>query len=156
MQSHEDFLKEALAMASEHSGDPDRGPFAALVVLDGRIIGRGRNQVIPWSDPTAHAEIVAIREAATGGRYHMESAILYSSCEPCPMCLSAIYWARIDTVIYAASAEDADEVGFLDGGIATELSRPWSQRSVKSQRLLAEQGRAVLQNWYHRPDHRLY
>lgn len=129
------FLAEAIALA-ESSVEQGGGPFGALVVKDGKVIGRGSNNVTLRNDPTAHAEVGAIREACqTINDFSLAGATLYASCEPCPMCLSAIYWARLDRVVYAATREDAAAAGFDDGVIARELQLPAGERSLPLQRL---------------------
>jgi len=133
--SDANFLAEAIALA-ESSVEQGGGPFGALVVKDGKVIGRGSNNVTLRNDPTAHAEVGAIREACqTIHDFSLAGATLYASCEPCPMCLSAIYWARLDRVVYAATREDAAAAGFDDGVIARELQLPAGERSLPLQRL---------------------
>jgi len=109
----------------------DGGPFAALVVKDGVVISTGANQVTRTNDPTAHAEIVAIREACRVlGEFRLDGCDLYTSCEPCPMCLGAIYWARPARVFFAATQEDAGAAGFDDGNIYRQFSLPAGERSI--------------------------
>ena len=148
-QSH---LREAIRLAAEHSTDGRHGPFGAVVVLNGEIIGRGWNQVVAASDPTAHAEVMAIRDAGRRlGTHDLSGATIYCSCEPCPMCLSAIYWARIARVVFAASGADAGEAGFADLGIREEIQLPAQERRVSQTQELGEEGRAVLQAWRQNP-----
>lgn len=133
--SDERFLTEAIALA-ESSVAEGGGPFGAVVVKAGEVIGRGSNRVTLNNDPTAHAEMEAIREACRQiGDFSLEGATLFASCEPCPMCLSAIYWARLERVVYAAVREDAAQAGFDDGVIARELQLPQAQRSLQMARL---------------------
>ena len=137
-------MQEAIRLSLEMMRAGKGGPFGAVVVHDGEIIGRGWNQVTSVNDPTAHAEIVAIREACRKtNSFLIEGAELYASCEPCPMCLSALYWARISRVYYAASRTDAAEAGFLDEMIYEELAREASQRRVPFIRLCREQALAA-------------
>ena len=111
--SHANFMQEAFAEAFKGVAANRGGPFGAVIVLDGAIIGRGCNQVTSSNDPTAHAEVVAIREACKAlGRFHLTNAVLYATCEPCPMCLGAIYWARPDRLIYGSTRYDAAGAGF--------------------------------------------
>jgi len=146
------FLQRAIHLAREHSRDGTAGPFGAVVVHDGKMVGEGWNRVVDARDPTAHAEVLAIRDAARRLDTHvLEGCTIYSSCEPCPMCLAAIYWARIGRVVFAASGEDAREAGFDDALIARELKLDWSNRSVESRRTLEEEGREVLDLWKRNP-----
>lgn len=127
----ETYLQQAIDLATL-SATQSGGPFGAVVVQNGIVIGRGHNQVTETCDPSAHAEIVAIRDACkTLNTYQLNDCVIYSSCQPCPMCMSAIYWARIPQLFYAASAEDAAQAGFDDQFIYTELSKPESQRSIE-------------------------
>ncbi|MBN1483000.1 nucleoside deaminase [candidate division KSB1 bacterium] len=147
-----DFLKRAIDLAHIHAAGENSGPFAAIVVKKNVIIAEAWNQVVANNDPTAHAEIIAIRKACQAQQsYNLEGCTLFSSCEPCPMCLSAIYWARMDGVIYAASKEDAAYGGFDDSLIYDEMEKEWSARKIKSQRMLAKAGRAVFETWRHNP-----
>ena len=149
---NEDFLRQAIRLAADHSSDGDHGPFGALVVRDGEVVGEGWNQVVENSDPTAHAEVMAIRDAGKRlGTHDLIGCTIYASCEPCPMCLSAIYWARIDTVVFSASAEDAVAAGFDDTRIMEELSREWVERSINGTQALREEGRRVLEGWVENP-----
>ena len=128
--SDEQFLREAIALA-ESSVEQGGGPFGAVVVKEGEVIGHGTNSVTLNNDPTAHAEVSAIRQACqTINDFSLEGATLYASCEPCPMCLSAIYWARLGRVVYAATREQAAEAGFDDSLIAREMTLPLEQRQL--------------------------
>jgi tRNA(Arg) A34 adenosine deaminase TadA len=149
----ETFMQEAIRLSLEMMRAGKGGPFGAVVVRDGEIIGRGWNQVTSANDPTAHAEIVAIREACRKtGAFLLEGAELYASCEPCPMCLSAAYWARISRVYYAASRRDAAEAGFLDEIIYEELAAEASQRRIPCIGLGREQALAAFREWKQKPD----
>ncbi len=131
MQEHEKFIKEAIEMAKKNVPTGNGGPFGALVVKEGEIIGRGVNQVTSANDPTAHAEVVAIRDACKNmGHYQLDGCIIYSSCEPCPMCLGAIYWARPKMLVFAAENTDAAKAGFDDSYIYKEVSMPVSKREI--------------------------
>ena len=125
-----DFLQQAIDLAvlsAKNSG----GPFGAVIVKGGIIIGKGHNQVTENCDPSAHAEIMAIRDACKHiNNYQLTDCILYSSCEPCPMCMSAIYWARIPELVFAATSADAAKAGFDDQFIYDELGKPYTQRSI--------------------------
>ena len=128
------YLQQAIELANA-SVELGGGPFGALVVKDGRVVGSGHNQVTLINDPTAHAEVNAIRHACQHIRhFDLGGATLYASCEPCPMCFAAIYWARIKRVVYAASSTDAADAGFDDSNIASEICRPYEQRSISLER----------------------
>ncbi len=152
-----EFLKEALHLARTHSREGEAGPFGAVVVRAGEVVGRGWNRVVEDHDPTAHAEILAIRDAAHRlGTHVLDACVLYSSCEPCPMCLGAIYWARIPRVVYAAAAEDAAAAGFDDAIIAQESRLTWKERALESRRDLEADGRRVLEEWRRTPKRKAY
>ena len=130
-QPNPEFLRRAIALATQNVADARGGPFAAVVVRDGRIIGEGANSVTTANDPTAHAEVNAIRAAARAlGTFTLAGCELYTSCEPCPMCLAAAYWARLDAVYYGASAADAARAGFDDAFLYAELRKDSSQRKL--------------------------
>jgi len=149
-------LEEALTLAAT-SVDSGGGPFGAVVVKDETVIGRGRNRVVPSHDPTAHAEIVAIREAAaTLGTHDLSGCVIYASCEPCPMCLAAILWARVDRVVHAADREDARAAGFDDALFFEELGRPPEERRIAMERALESEGRDVLERWARHPNRAPY
>lgn len=127
---HIRFLERAVELATLHMEAGDGGPFGAVIVRDGQIIAEGWNCVTSKNDPTAHAEVTAIRNAcATLGNFQLEGCTIYSSCEPCPMCLGAMYWARPDALYYAATRADAAEAGFDDAFIYEELPKDPSDRS---------------------------
>lgn len=131
MKDHVYFLERCVELANQQALTPGGGPFAAIVVKDGAIIAEGGNQVTGGCDPTAHAEIVAIRKACTAlGDFQLHDCVVYSSCEPCPMCLGAIFWARPRAVYYAATREQAAAVGFDDSLIYEQIGRDGAERSV--------------------------
>ncbi len=131
MDKHTKFMKEAVQLASENISKGG-GPFAAVIVKDEKIISRSGNSVTQTNDPTAHAEVNAIREACRVlNTFHLEGCSIYASCEPCPMCLSAIYWARIDRVFFAATHEDAADAGFDDSLIYNEIPKPFAERKIQ-------------------------
>jgi guanine deaminase len=116
------FMRRAIELSAS-CAQSDEGPFGAVVVKDGKIIGEGVNQVVPAGDPTAHAEIVAIRAACEAiGSHVLDGAVVYTSCEPCPMCLSAAWWARVSEIVYANTREDAAAIGFDDDAIYREVA----------------------------------
>jgi tRNA(Arg) A34 adenosine deaminase TadA len=144
----ERLLARALALAADNARAARGGPFGAVVARGGVVLGEGVNRVTEKNDPTAHAEVEAIRAAcAAAGAFHLPGAVLYSSCEPCPMCLAAAYWARLERVVYAARREDADAAGFADGAIYEELGLPPAERSLPAVRLLAEEGAVPFAVW---------
>jgi guanine deaminase len=143
-----DFMRRAIALSRENLKTQDGGPFGAVVVRDGRIVGEGRNMVVATNDPTAHAEIVAIRAATTAlGTFDLSGCAIYASCEPCPMCLGAILWSRIDRLYHACDRHDARKIGFDDEAFYRELVRPPAERALPLERLLGDEGRAVFAAW---------
>ncbi|MCA0988954.1 nucleoside deaminase [Guptibacillus algicola] len=129
--THEDWLNEAIKLATTSVMSNQGGPFGAIVVKDGRIVGQGNNQVTSTNDPTAHAEVVAIRDACTNiGAHQLTGCTIYSSCEPCPMCLGAIYWSRPQNVYFAATRLEAAESGFDDALIYNEIEKPPHERLI--------------------------
>jgi tRNA(Arg) A34 adenosine deaminase TadA len=148
-----EFLRRAIALATENVLAAKGGPFGAVIVRDGRIVGEGANSVTATSDPTAHAEVNAIRDACRAlGTFVLAGCQLYTSCEPCPMCLSAIYWARISHIYYANDRHDAARIGFRDDFLYREISLPLAQRAVPTQPLLREEGKAAFDEWHRKPD----
>lgn len=148
MSTPESFMKEAVNLSLDAVRRKTGGPFGAVVVKDGRIVGRGQNMVTSANDPTAHAEITAIRDACrTLGDFSLHGCDLYASCEPCPMCLAAIYWSGIDRVVYAASTEDAEAAGFDDALIYRELARPPEKRRLPMVRLDDPSARDAFREW---------
>lgn len=150
-------LREAIGLAREHSQAKAGGPFGAIVARDGVVIGRGWNQVTSTNDPTAHAEIVAIRNACDESKsFHLHGCVLYTSCEPCPMCLMAACWSRISRVVYAANRNDAAAIGFDDARFYDELSRNGDCREFPKVQLLREEAVAVMQAWQSMPGKIIY
>jgi tRNA(Arg) A34 adenosine deaminase TadA len=148
-----EFMEAAIALASEHIRAKDGGPFGAVITLGREIIARGWNKVTSSNDPTAHAEITAIRAAAKArGSFQLAGCVLYTSCEPCPMCLGAAYWARLERVVFAATHADAAAAGFDDEAIYEELSRPIGARKLPMQSVLRESALEVLSEWTRMPD----
>ena len=140
-----------LSIDNVHSGAG--GPFGAVVVKGGTPIGEGANQVTALNDPTAHAEVVAIREACKKlGTFDLEGCEIYSSCEPCPMCLGAIYWARLSRIYFANADADASKVGFDDSMIYRELAQPHSQRKIPMVQMMREEALAAFRAWESRPN----
>ena len=151
--TNEDFMGEAIRLSVDGVRSGKGGPFGCVVVRAGRVVGRGNNQVTSTCDPTAHAEIVAIREACRAlGTFQLPDCELYTSCEPCPMCLSAIYWAHIPTVYYGNTRQDAAEIGFDDDFIYGQIPLPPGERRVSMQPLLAEKARDAFTEWAAKAD----
>jgi len=143
-----------LARASVRDGG---GPFGAVVAKAGRIVAEGVNRVTPSNDPTAHAEIEALRAACRAeGTYRLDGCTVYASCEPCPMCLAALYWARVERVVFAASRADAAAAGFDDERIYVELARPLAQRELPMTRLLGDEASVVFEDWNAKADRKEY
>jgi tRNA(Arg) A34 adenosine deaminase TadA len=151
------FLREAIRLSSEKMEADEGGPFGALIVKDGKIVGRGWNRVTSANDPTAHAEVEAIRDAcASLETFTLEGCEIYASCEPCPMCLAAIYWARLDRLYFAATRSDAAGAGFDDDLIYSELSKPWASRSLNMEAHLREEAQHVFEQWNQKADRTAY
>ncbi|SPE19026.1 Guanine deaminase [Candidatus Sulfotelmatomonas gaucii] len=152
-QPNPEFLRRAIALATQNVTAGRGGPFGAVIVRDGRIIGEGVNSVTATNDPTAHAEVNAIRAAATSlGTFTLEGCELYSSCEPCPMCLAAAYWARLGAVYYGANAADAARAGFDDSFIYTELRKNAGQRQLRATQMLGDEAWASFAAWIASPN----
>lgn len=129
------------------------GPFGAVVVCEEHIVGRGYNQVTPLLDPTAHAEIMAIRDACRSlGRFDLRGCVLFTSCEPCPMCLAAIYWARLDKIYYACTRHDAAEIGFDDNFIYEQLPLEIAQRALPMEQVEREASLGLFREWLANPE----
>lgn len=142
------YMQEAIRLSEQGMRRGDGGPFGAVVVKDDQIIGKGWNRVLGTNDPTAHAEIVAIREACAHNKsYWLEGCRIYSTCEPCPMCLAAIYWARIESITFAASRDDAASLDFDDAFLYGEVCRPIAERSIQTHQCLREDALQVMQLW---------
>jgi guanine deaminase len=153
---HESFLRQVIEMAAENVSRGG-GPFAAMVVRDGAVISAGTNQVTLANDPTAHAEIVALREACRIlGSYQLTGCEIYTSCEPCPMCLGAIYWARPTCVYYAAGHEDAAAAGFDDSFIYRQIQIPPAERSIPMIHVEYDQAGRPFQEWVSKGDRTEY
>jgi guanine deaminase len=147
------FMREAIRLSVRMMRRGQGGPFGAVVVRAGKIVGRGWNQVTSANDPTAHAEIVAIRAACKRLKtFELDGCDLYTSCEPCPMCLSAIYWARIRTVFYGNTRKDAAKIAFDDDFIYREVARPISRRKLVMKPLLRSEALAAFEEWQRKID----
>jgi len=154
--NHE-FMLEAIRLAKEGMDRGNGGPFGCVIVKNGVIIGRGNNQVTSTNDPTAHAEIVAIRDACQHlNSFQLDACEIYASCEPCPMCLGAIYWARPTKVYYGCSKEDAALIDFDDSFIYTEISKSLDDRHIGMEQLLREEALKVFIDWAGKTDKMKY
>ena len=152
-----EFMAEAIALARQGMNAGLGGPFGALVARNREVIGRGCNDVIALQDPTAHAEIQAIRQACQHlSHFHLEGCVLYCSCEPCPMCLAAAYWARLEGIYFAASREDAARMGFADALIYAELGLAPSERQIPMVQIMQEEALKVARHWEEKADRVLY
>ena len=152
MDEHEKFMRKAISLSIQNI-ERGGGPFGAVIVKDGRIVATGVNQVTAVNDPTAHAEISAIRKAAKKlGTFSLEGCTLYTSCEPCPMCLGAVYWAHFDRLFYANTKSDAKKIGFDDSFIYDEIELNPSERSIKTVRLLPEEAIRAFEFWNEKDD----
>ena len=153
MNNENEFMQEAIEVALKGLNNNEGGPFGCVVVKNGKIIGKGNNKVTSTNDPTAHAEINAIREACTNiGSFQLDGCEIYTTCEPCPMCLGAIYWARPDIVYYACNQQDAADVGFDDQFIYKEIPLPYSERSIPFEQLERETALEVFKEWDEKED----
>ena len=144
-----------LSIENVHSGRG--GPFGAVIVKDGAVIAEGANQVTSTKDPTAHAEILAIRAAcAKLGVFELPGCEIYTSCEPCPMCLGAIYWSRLSRIYFAGAAADASRIGFDDSLIYREIAQPLTHRSIPMVQMMREQALAAFRAWEEKPNKIVY
>ncbi|MEO8110504.1 MAG: nucleoside deaminase [Ginsengibacter sp.] len=157
MTREENFMMEAIILSQKGMDNNEGGPFGCVVVKDDKVIGRGNNKVICNVDPTAHAEIVAIRDACTHlGTFQLDGCEVYASCEPCPMCLGAIYWARPSIVYFANSREDAASIGFDDSMIYSEMNLNHTERKIPIINLNIAGASEVFENWTKKSDKFLY
>jgi tRNA(Arg) A34 adenosine deaminase TadA len=157
MALNQEFLREAIRLSLEKSQAGAGGPFGAVVVQNGRIVGRGWNCVTSTNDPTAHAEVTAIRDACRHlNSFSLSGCEIYTSCEPCPMCLAAIYWARLGHIYYAATQQDAAAAGFDDSHIYRELAKPSDDRSIPMTQALHDEAREAFHAWLLKADRTAY
>lgn len=149
---HDDFMRQAIALAVGNVKNGG-GPFGAVIVKDGRVVATGVNRVVPDNDPTAHAEVNAIRAACVKmGTFNLSGCVLYTSCEPCPMCLGAIYWAHIDKIYYGATQYDAAAVDFDDSFIYRELELKPAERNKPVENILHNEALAPFDAWRSKAD----
>lgn len=151
--SHETFMREAIKEAETGMRAGRGGPFGCVIVRGGNVIARGSNQVTSTNDPTAHAEVTAIREACrTLNTFQLEDCELYTSCEPCPMCLAAIYWARIPRIFYGNTRADAAAIGFDDDFIYQQIPLPPARRAIDMKPLLRDEAQSAFIEWQAKSD----
>jgi len=151
-KDHE-YLRQAMELSKQGILSNEGGPFGAIVVKNDVVIGRGFNRVTSTSDPTAHAEIVAIRDACQHlNSFQLEDCTIYSSCEPCPMCLGAIYWARPSRLVFACTREDAASIGFDDDFIYNEINVNFQNRKITTENLLRDEGYEIMKQWLQKSD----
>ncbi|KPQ08939.1 MAG: Cytosine/adenosine deaminase [Saliniramus fredricksonii] len=151
------FLAHAVRLSREHMNEGAGGPFGAVIVRDGKVLAEGWNQVTSANDPTAHAEVVAIRRACQAvGDFSLKGAVLYTSCEPCPMCLASAYWARVARIVYANTRADAAAIGFDDSFIYDEIPKAPEARSLPITHQPNADAKAVFEAWLNKPDRVAY
>lgn len=151
-EDHE-FMRRAITLARDGMNANNGGPFGCIVVKDGKIVGEGNNRVTSTNDPTAHAEVVAIRDACSRlGAFQLDGCTIYTSCEPCPMCLGAIYWARPSAVYYAGTRDDAARAGFDDEQFYNELAKENADRQLSMKTLLREEAVQLFSDWLAKAD----
>ena len=151
------FMARAIQLSIENVHSGRGGPFGAVIVKDGAVIAEGANQVTSTKDPTAHAEILAIRAAcAKLGVFELPGCEIYTSCEPCPMCLGAIYWSRLSRIYFATVAADASRIGFDDSLIYREIAQPLTRRSIPMVQMMREQALAAFRAWEEKPNKIVY
>jgi guanine deaminase len=152
-EANPEFLRRAIALARENVAAGKGGPFGAVIVRQGKIVGEGTNSVTTANDPTAHGEVNAIRAACAAlGTFTLAGCELYTSCEPCPMCLAAAYWARIDAIYYGCNAADAARAGFDDAFLYDELRKDHLTRTIPSSQLLADEAWSSFAAWIAAPN----
>ncbi len=147
------FMLKAIELSKNGMESGAGGPFGAIVVKNGKIVGKGHNKVTSSNDPTAHAEIVAIRDACKNlDTFQLDDCVIYTSCEPCPMCLGAIYWARPKRIVFACDKKDAAAIDFDDDFIYKEIELPIEKRSIKTEQHLRDEGLKVFKAWEEKKD----
>ena len=151
------FMARAIQLSIENVHSGRGGPFGAVIVKDGAVIAEGANQVTSTKDPTAHAEILAIRAAcAKLGVFELPGCEIYTSCEPCPMCLGAIYWSRLSRIYFASAAADASRIGFDDSLIYREIAQPLTHRTIPMVQMMREESLAAFRAWEEKPNKIVY
>ncbi|GGI24148.1 nucleoside deaminase [Pedobacter mendelii] len=156
-QQHEDFMRMAVELSVKNVSECIGGPFGAVIVKDGKVIAKSANKVTTTNDPTAHAEVSAIRLACTAlNTFDLSGCVIYTSCEPCPMCLGAIYWSRIETIYYANTKADAAHIGFDDKFIYEELDKPMDKRTLPVVQMMRDDAMEAFKLWETSPMRRDY
>jgi len=154
---HDKFMQAAIDLSITGMTNNEGGPFGAVVVKNGEIVGRGNNKVTSSNDPTAHAEVTAIRDACKNlNTFQLDGCVIYTSCEPCPMCLGAIYWARPDKVYFACTKKDAADAGFDDDFIYREIELAFDERSIVFEQLMREEAQLAFNQWKEKEDKKAY
>ena len=149
----QELMRRAIALSQETMRAGRGGPFGAVIARNGEIVAEGWNEVTSTNDPTAHAEVVAVRRACAAlGRFDLSDCEVYTSCEPCPMCLAAVYWARVKKIYFGNDRQAAAAIGFDDEFLYREIPKPLSERAIPTERLLAEEARAAFDEWARKPD----
>jgi len=157
MTREQKFMAEAITLSQNGIRNNDGGPFGCIIVKGEEIIGRGNNRVTSTNDPTAHAEVVAIRDACKNlGSFQLEDCEIYTSCEPCPMCLGAIYWANPKVIYYANSRTDAANIGFSDAMIYDEINKPLTDRMIPIIALMRDEALEIFKEWQNKEDKIVY
>ncbi|MBE8222278.1 MAG: nucleoside deaminase [Bdellovibrionales bacterium] len=153
----ENMMNKAIELSKENMCNNNGGPFGAIIAKDNKIIGKGWNCVTGSNDPTAHAEVQAIRDACKNiNTFDLSGCEIYTSCEPCPMCLSAIYWARLNKIYYANTSQDAADINFDDSFIYSEIKKSKNQRQIPLQQLMQKEALTVFKLWQKKEDKILY
>ncbi len=152
-----EWMREAIRLSEKGMQSNEGGPFGCVIVRNNEIIGRGNNKVTSTNDPTAHAEVTAIRDACSRlNTYDLRDCEIYTSCEPCPMCLGAIYWAKLKKVYYACTRTDAADIGFSDDFIYHEIVKELDQRAIPIEQMIREEGMVIFSAWLKKPDKKVY
>jgi tRNA(Arg) A34 adenosine deaminase TadA len=155
--TREDLMRRAIALSHERMLAGHGGPFGAIIARDGEIVAEGWNEVTSANDPTAHAEVTAVRLACKAlGTFDLSGCEVFTSCEPCPMCLGALYWARVDRIWFGNNRQDAAAIGFDDDFLYRELPTPLSERTIPTAALLPEEAAVAFRAWAEKPDKVLY
>jgi guanine deaminase len=148
-----ELMEEAIRLSLDNIHKGEGGPFGAVIVKDGKVISRGSNKVTSWNDPTAHAEIVAIRNACKElNTFSLHGCEIYTSCEPCPMCLAAIYWARLDKIYFANSRRDAAKIKFDDEFLYQEIPKEIKHRTIPAEQYMRDEANEVFKEWERKED----
>jgi tRNA(Arg) A34 adenosine deaminase TadA len=152
-----EWMREAIRLSDKGMQSNEGGPFGCVIVRNNEIIGRGNNKVTSTNDPTAHAEVTAIRDACSRlNTFELPGCEIYTSCEPCPMCLGAIYWAKLKKIYFACTRTDAADIGFSDDFIYHEIGKDLDQRAIPIEQMIRDEGMVVFNTWMKKPDKEVY